>query len=209
MDIVERRMSVEAWIELCAAPGLDAVDLGQPWFRDRRPSTLAALRSRLKCQGLQGRDDPRRAPDFTHPEPQVRRATVDDMRANAGGGPRPARATASDRCETGAGGGRRSVGTAWASEGLTAPSPSPTGPHGRRPGVPRRGVGHDRRRRRLSRRPSRAGLLWRWPISAILRLALAVAALKCRRLGGCAGIPTLAEPRGFLAGRGVELPSIP
>jgi sugar/nucleoside kinase (ribokinase family) len=51
--------------------------------------------------------------------------------------------------------------------------------------------------------------LWRWPISAILRLALAVAALKCRRLGGRAGIPTLAEPRGFLAGCGVELPPIP
>lgn len=54
-----------------------------------------------------------------------------------------------------------------------------------------------------------AGLLWRWPISAILRLANAVAALKCRRLGGRAGIPTLAETRAFLAGRGVELPPTP
>jgi sugar/nucleoside kinase (ribokinase family) len=54
-----------------------------------------------------------------------------------------------------------------------------------------------------------AGLLWRWPISAILRLANAVAALKCRRLGGRAGIPTLAETRAFRGGRGVELPPIP
>jgi sugar/nucleoside kinase (ribokinase family) len=51
--------------------------------------------------------------------------------------------------------------------------------------------------------------LWRWPISAILRLANGVAALKCGRLGGRAGIPTLAETHTFLAGRGVELPPIP
>ncbi len=53
-----------------------------------------------------------------------------------------------------------------------------------------------------------AGLLWGWPLPDILRLANAVAALKCRRLGGQAGIPTLAETRTFLKALGVELPSV-
>jgi len=53
-----------------------------------------------------------------------------------------------------------------------------------------------------------AGLLWGWPVLEILRLANTVAALKCRQLGGRAGIPTLSETRAFLTGCGVELPPI-
>jgi sugar/nucleoside kinase (ribokinase family) len=51
-----------------------------------------------------------------------------------------------------------------------------------------------------------AGLLWGWPLGATLPFANAVAALKCRVLGGQAGIPSLAETRAFLAARGVEVP---
>lgn len=43
------------------------------------------------------------------------------------------------------------------------------------------------------------GLLQGWEASDILRFANAVSALKCTRLGGRAGIPTLAEVQGFLA----------
>jgi sulfofructose kinase len=42
------------------------------------------------------------------------------------------------------------------------------------------------------------GLLQGWPLAEIMRFASAVAALKCRRLGGRAGIPTLAETMAFL-----------
>ena len=42
-----------------------------------------------------------------------------------------------------------------------------------------------------------------------LLLATAVAALKCRKLGGRAGIPTLAEARSFLADRGHSPPDLP
>jgi sugar/nucleoside kinase (ribokinase family) len=52
-----------------------------------------------------------------------------------------------------------------------------------------------------------AGLLWGWPLGACLELANAVAGLKCRRLGGRAGIPSLAETRTFLADLGRALPS--
>ncbi len=54
-----------------------------------------------------------------------------------------------------------------------------------------------------------AGLLWGWPLSEIMRLANAVAALKCRTLGGRAGIPTLAETREFVRTTGPDLPRIP
>jgi ribokinase len=42
------------------------------------------------------------------------------------------------------------------------------------------------------------GLLQQWHLSRILRFASAVAALKCRSLGGRAGIPKLAEVKQFL-----------
>ena len=42
------------------------------------------------------------------------------------------------------------------------------------------------------------GLLQGWPLREILRFASAVAALKCRKLGGRAGIPTLVETQAFL-----------
>jgi len=54
-----------------------------------------------------------------------------------------------------------------------------------------------------------AGLLWGWPLEEIVRLANAVAALKCRKLGGRAGIPTLAEARAFVQATGPDLPPIP
>jgi sulfofructose kinase len=54
-----------------------------------------------------------------------------------------------------------------------------------------------------------AGLLWEWPLHEILRLANAVAALKCQKLGGRAGIPTLEEARAFVRKIGPGLPPIP
>jgi sugar/nucleoside kinase (ribokinase family) len=54
-----------------------------------------------------------------------------------------------------------------------------------------------------------AGLVWGWPLPAGLALANAVAALKCTRLGGQAGIPSLADARAFLTARGVALPAAP
>ncbi len=79
MDIVEGRMSIERWIDFAASLGLDGLDFGQAWFRDRRPATIAALRARVEDAGLR----PcllRCAPDFTHPDPRARRATRDEMR---------------------------------------------------------------------------------------------------------------------------------
>ena len=46
------------------------------------------------------------------------------------------------------------------------------------------------------------GELRNWPFGWTLTFANAVAAMKCRALGGRAGIPTLAEVIGFLAGHG-------
>ncbi len=42
------------------------------------------------------------------------------------------------------------------------------------------------------------GLLQGWPMDKIARFANAVAAMKCRKLGGRAGIPTLDEAMAFL-----------
>jgi sugar phosphate isomerase/epimerase len=119
MDIVAGRMSVEAWIDFGAALGLDAVDFGQAWFQDRRPATLAALRRRLDAAGIRA-GMIRGAPDFTHPDARVRRATLDDMRgmlevAYALGAPL-LRVTAG-QAHPGVG---RAVGVRWACEGLTA-----------------------------------------------------------------------------------------
>jgi sulfofructose kinase len=54
-----------------------------------------------------------------------------------------------------------------------------------------------------------AGMVWGWPLEEIVRLANAVAALMCRRLGGRAGIPSLAETRGFVQATGPDLPPLP
>jgi len=54
-----------------------------------------------------------------------------------------------------------------------------------------------------------AGILWGWPIAECLRLANAAAGLKCRKLGGRAGIPTLAEVREFVRAIGQDLPPLP
>jgi sugar phosphate isomerase/epimerase len=80
LDIVEGRMSIEAWIDLAASLGLDGLDFGQAWFRDRRPAVIAALRRRVGDRGLQA-CLLRCAPDFTHPDPGARRGTLDEMRA--------------------------------------------------------------------------------------------------------------------------------
>lgn len=48
------------------------------------------------------------------------------------------------------------------------------------------------------------GLAWGWKFRKILRYASAVAGLKCRRLGGRTGIPSLAETEEFLKS-GIEL----
>lgn len=79
-DIIEGRMSVEAWVDLAASLGLDGLDFGQAWFRDRRPATIASLRRRIEDKGLQA-CMLTCAPDFTHPETAGRQATRDEMRA--------------------------------------------------------------------------------------------------------------------------------
>jgi sulfofructose kinase len=49
------------------------------------------------------------------------------------------------------------------------------------------------------------GELRRWPLEQTLTFANAVAAMKCRKLGGRAGIPTMPEVRAFLAANGHEV----
>ena len=49
------------------------------------------------------------------------------------------------------------------------------------------------------------GLLHGWPLPAIAQFASAVAAIKCTRLGGRAGIPTFDETLAFLEQLGVKL----
>ncbi len=122
MDIVEGRLSIEAWIDFGAELGLDAVDFGQAWFRDRRPGALAPLRRRLDGRGLRA-GMIRGAPDFTHPDPRVRRATLDEMRgllelAQALGAPL-LRVTAGQAHP----GIDRRDGVRWAAEGLAALAP--------------------------------------------------------------------------------------
>jgi sugar phosphate isomerase/epimerase len=80
MDIAEGRMSMEAWIDFGASLGLDGLDFGQAWFRDRRPPAIAALRRRMEDRGVQA-CLVRGAPDFTHPDPAGRATTLDEMRA--------------------------------------------------------------------------------------------------------------------------------
>ncbi len=48
------------------------------------------------------------------------------------------------------------------------------------------------------------GLLQRWPLKDTVRFASAVAAMKCRKLGGRAGSPTLSEVEQFLKERRIE-----
>jgi len=47
------------------------------------------------------------------------------------------------------------------------------------------------------------GLLQKWPLRETARFASAVAAMKCRKLGGRAGIPRLPEVQQFLRERGI------
>jgi sulfofructose kinase len=47
------------------------------------------------------------------------------------------------------------------------------------------------------------GLLRKWSLKDTVRFASAVAAMKCRKVGGRAGIPTLAEVQRFLEERGI------
>jgi len=48
------------------------------------------------------------------------------------------------------------------------------------------------------------GLLQKWPFEDTIQFASAVAAMKCRKLGGRAGIPRLAEVQQFLRERGIN-----
>lgn len=119
MDIVEGRMSIEAWIILAASLGLDGLDFGQAWFRDRSRATIARLRKRVEDAGLQA-CLLRCASDFTHPDTRQRAATVDEMRemidlAHALGAPM-IRVTAG-QAHPGVG---RAEGIAWVCESLRA-----------------------------------------------------------------------------------------
>jgi sugar/nucleoside kinase (ribokinase family) len=51
-----------------------------------------------------------------------------------------------------------------------------------------------------------AGLLWRWPLATTTLFAAAVAALKCRDLGGQTAIPSLAEALAFFRAHGLPHP---
>ena len=48
------------------------------------------------------------------------------------------------------------------------------------------------------------GLLQKWPLEDTIRFASAVAAMKCKKLGGRAGIPRLSEVKQFLAERRIK-----
>jgi ribokinase len=50
------------------------------------------------------------------------------------------------------------------------------------------------------------GLLMRWDIISTIRFASALAAMKCRKVGGRAGIPGLQEVAQFMRERGEEFP---
>ena len=50
------------------------------------------------------------------------------------------------------------------------------------------------------------GLQHRWPLKQIAQFSSAVSALKCTRLGGRDGIPTMTEAIDFLNARGISLP---
>ena len=50
------------------------------------------------------------------------------------------------------------------------------------------------------------GLLMRWDIISAIRFASALAAMKCRKVGGRAGIPGLQEVAQFMRERGEEFP---
>ncbi len=49
------------------------------------------------------------------------------------------------------------------------------------------------------------GLLQKWPLKDTIRFASAVAAMKCRKLGGRAGMPRLSEVQQFLQERGAPV----
>jgi sugar phosphate isomerase/epimerase len=78
MDLVDGRMTIEAWIDLAASLTLDGLDFGQAWFRDASPGAIAALRRRAEDQGLQA-CMLTCAPDFPHQAPAGRQATLDEM----------------------------------------------------------------------------------------------------------------------------------
>jgi len=50
------------------------------------------------------------------------------------------------------------------------------------------------------------GLLHGWPLPAVAQFASAVAAIKCTRLGGRAGIPSMAETLAFISDHGLAMP---
>ena len=52
------------------------------------------------------------------------------------------------------------------------------------------------------------GVVWGWPLRECVRLGNAVAAMKCRTLGGRAGIPTLGEARAFVTQTGPDFPPV-
>jgi sugar phosphate isomerase/epimerase len=111
-------MTMEAWIDLAASLGLDGLDFGQAWFRDRRPASIAALRRRIQDKGLQA-CMLTCSPDFTHPEAPGRQISVDTMRgmielANQIGAPL-IRVTAGQAHPSVS----RAQGVAWVCEGIT------------------------------------------------------------------------------------------
>ena len=124
-DIIEGRMTIEAWIDLAASLRLDGVDFSQAWCGNLSPRTIAGLRARVADRGLQACMISC-APDFTHPEPAGRRATLDYMRRMlelaTGLGVPLLRVTAGQAHPSVS----RAQGVAWVCEGLNALLPEAT-----------------------------------------------------------------------------------
>jgi sugar phosphate isomerase/epimerase len=79
MDLVERRMSLDNWLDLAATLGLDGVELYPKFFESLGKPYLDRVRWILKHNGLQM---PMlcHSPDFTHPEASRREVEVDETR---------------------------------------------------------------------------------------------------------------------------------
>lgn len=52
------------------------------------------------------------------------------------------------------------------------------------------------------------GLLQEWPLDIVVEFSNAVSAIKCEKLGGRAGIPTLSQVESFLRNHGIKLPPV-
>jgi sugar phosphate isomerase/epimerase len=79
--LIERTMTVEAWIELAAAHlDVDGLELFSPLIADRSDDELAALRASVQSRGL-ALPMLCHSPDFTLPDAEGRRREIERQRA--------------------------------------------------------------------------------------------------------------------------------